>query len=108
MQLGNRLVFGLYYMVKFSIKLLEILAISMDVCVTWCCPDGTQSLSLLPILAAFGELLASNGSIVSSMNPNLIFVYMGRTYNDLFLSSFTKCTVEPFRFGHRLSCFTTL
>ncbi|GFQ64933.1 hypothetical protein TNCT_81481 [Trichonephila clavata] len=108
MQLGNRLVLGLCYMVDFSIKLLEFLAISMDVCVTWRCPDGTQSFSLLPILAAFGELLASNGSIISSRNPNLIFFYMERTYNDLFLSSFTKCAVEPFRFGRRLSCFTTL
>ncbi|GFR16361.1 hypothetical protein TNCT_242211 [Trichonephila clavata] len=108
MQFGNRLVFGLYYMVDFPIKLLEFLAISMDVCVTQRCPDGTQSLSLLPILAAFGELLASNGSIVSSRNPNLIFVYMERTYNDLFLSSFIKCTVELYRFGHRFSWFTTL
>ncbi|GFR04716.1 hypothetical protein TNCT_37771 [Trichonephila clavata] len=92
---------------NFPMKLLEFLAISMDVC-DLALLDETQSLSCLPILAVVGELLASNGSIVSSRNPNLMFVCIERTHNDLFLSSFTKCAVEPSRSGHRLSCFATL
>ncbi|GFV21702.1 hypothetical protein TNCV_164331 [Trichonephila clavipes] len=72
---------------------------------SWWCPDGTQHLSCWPISAVSGQSLASNGLIVNSKHPNLVFNHMEATHNKLFFSSPSKSTVEPSWFGNRLSCF---
>ncbi|GFX50408.1 hypothetical protein TNCV_339431 [Trichonephila clavipes] len=59
------------------------------------CPDGTQHLSYWPILAISGQSLASSGLVVDSRNLNLVFSRTEATLNKLFLSSPTKCTIEP-------------
>ncbi|GFV56356.1 hypothetical protein TNCV_3123521 [Trichonephila clavipes] len=46
---------------------------SLQTCVAWRCPDGTQHLFCLPILAVSGQLIASNGPVVDSRDLNLVF-----------------------------------
>ncbi|GFX12123.1 hypothetical protein TNCV_2999061 [Trichonephila clavipes] len=46
---------------------------SLQTCVAWHCPDGTQHLSYCPFLAVSGQSLASNGLIVDSRDMNLVF-----------------------------------
>ncbi|GFY23198.1 hypothetical protein TNCV_3764381 [Trichonephila clavipes] len=81
---------------------------SIQTCVAWRCPEGTQHLFCWPILAISGQSLASNGPVVNSKYLNLVFGPTETTHNKLFLSSPTKYTVEPSWLGHRLSCFTAL
>ncbi|GFU05855.1 hypothetical protein TNCV_3394501 [Trichonephila clavipes] len=59
------------------------------------CPDGTQHFFYWPILAVSSQSLASNGQVVDSKDLNLMFDHTEATHNKLFLSSSTKCTVEP-------------
>ncbi|GFV73140.1 transposable element Tcb2 transposase [Trichonephila clavipes] len=97
---GNRLVPGSEYMVDAS-KLpnqdSRVSGESLLSCVAWCCPDGTQHLFCLPILAMSGQSLASNGPVVYSRHLNLVFGHKEGTHNKLFLSSPTKYTIEPSR-----------
>ncbi|GFX89266.1 hypothetical protein TNCV_1339651 [Trichonephila clavipes] len=95
---GNRLVLGLNYTVdalKFSNQAPRVSGESLQMCVAWSCPDGTQHLFCWPILAASDQSLASNGPVVESSYLNLVFGHTEATYNKLFLSSPTKYTVEP-------------
>ncbi|GFX19269.1 hypothetical protein TNCV_3014131 [Trichonephila clavipes] len=61
----------------------------------WRCPDGTQHLFCWPILAVFGQSLASNSTVVDSRDLNLVFGHTEATDNKIFLSSSSKYTVEP-------------
>ncbi|GFV12970.1 hypothetical protein TNCV_3175051 [Trichonephila clavipes] len=66
---------------------------SLQTCVAWRCPDGTQHIFCWPTLTVFGQ--ASNGSVVDSRDLNLVFGHMEVTHNKSFFSSSTKYTVEP-------------
>ncbi|GFU97974.1 hypothetical protein TNCV_383391 [Trichonephila clavipes] len=68
---------------------------SLQTCVEWCCPDGTQHLFCWPILDVSGQSLASNGPVVDSRYLNLVFSPTEATHNKLFISSATKYIVEP-------------
>ncbi|GFW30086.1 hypothetical protein TNCV_1053971 [Trichonephila clavipes] len=95
---GNRLVQGPEYMVdalKLSNQAPRVSGESLQMCVAWRCPDRTQHLFCLPILAVSGQSLASNSPIVVSRYLNLVFGHTEATYNKLFLSSPTKYAVEP-------------
>ncbi|GFU51867.1 hypothetical protein TNCV_3733751 [Trichonephila clavipes] len=93
---SNCLVPGPDYMVD-ALKLLNqaprVSGESLQTCVAWRCPDGTQHLFCWPILTVSGQSLASNGPIVDSRDLNLVFGHMEATYNKLFLSSPSKYTV---------------
>ncbi|GFT12725.1 hypothetical protein TNCV_5094751 [Trichonephila clavipes] len=67
---------------------------SLQMCVAWRCPDGTQHLFCWPILAVSGQSLASNGLAVRSRDLNLVFGHTEATHSKLFLSNTTKFTVE--------------
>lgn len=76
---GNRLVPGPDYKVDASKPPNQAPGVSsesLQTCVAWRCPDGTQHLFCWPILAATGQSLASNGPIVDSTCPNLVFGHM--------------------------------
>ncbi|GFT47412.1 hypothetical protein TNCV_3749711 [Trichonephila clavipes] len=45
---------------------------SLQKCVAWRCPDGTQHLFCWPILAISGQSLASNSPVVDSRDLNLV------------------------------------
>ncbi|GFW96153.1 hypothetical protein TNCV_958661 [Trichonephila clavipes] len=95
---GNRLVPGPDYIVdalKLSNQAPRVSGESLQTCVAWRCPDGTQHLFCWPILAVFSQSLASNGSVVDSRYLNLVFGSTEATNNKLFLSCPTKYTVEP-------------
>ncbi|GFT40106.1 hypothetical protein TNCV_2171191 [Trichonephila clavipes] len=95
---GNHLVSGLDYMVdalKLPNQAPTVSSESLQTCVAWRCPDGTQHLFCWPILAVSGQSLASNGPVVVSRYLNLVFGHTKATHNKLFLSSPTKYTVEP-------------
>ncbi|GFT03619.1 hypothetical protein TNCV_3135851 [Trichonephila clavipes] len=68
---------------------------SLETCVTWLCPDGTQHLFRWPILTVSGQSLSSNGSVVDSRELNLVFGHTEAIHNKLFISRATKYTVEP-------------
>ncbi|GFU73223.1 hypothetical protein TNCV_493481 [Trichonephila clavipes] len=68
---------------------------SLQLCVAWHCPDGTQHLFCCQILAVSGQSIASNGPVVNSRNLNLVFGHAEETHNKLFISSPTKYTVKP-------------
>ncbi|GFY13067.1 hypothetical protein TNCV_666291 [Trichonephila clavipes] len=68
---------------------------SLQTCVAWRCPDGTQHLFCWKILDVFGQSLASNGLVVDNRDLNLMFGHTEATHNKLFLSSPSKYTVEP-------------
>ncbi|GFX62790.1 hypothetical protein TNCV_3351161 [Trichonephila clavipes] len=95
---GNRLVPGTDCMVdalKLSNQPPRDSGESLQTCVDWCCPDGTQYLFCRPILAVSSQSLASNGPVIDSRYLNLVFGPTEATHNKLFLSSPTKCSVEP-------------
>ncbi|GFV49013.1 hypothetical protein TNCV_5064971 [Trichonephila clavipes] len=68
---------------------------SLQMCLAWSFPDGTQHFFCWLILAVSGQSLASNGPVVDIRYMNLVFGHMEVTYNKLFLTSPTKYTVEP-------------
>ncbi|GFX75548.1 hypothetical protein TNCV_4714551 [Trichonephila clavipes] len=71
---------------------------SLQTCVAWRCPDGTQHLFCCPkFWPRFWSIVSSNGPVVDSRYPNLVFGHTKATHNKLFLSSLAKCTVEPSR-----------
>ncbi|GFY01158.1 hypothetical protein TNCV_5076251 [Trichonephila clavipes] len=73
---GNRLVPGLDYMVdalKLPNQAPRGSGESLQKCVAWRCPDGTQHIFCWPILAISGQSLASNGSVADSRDLNLVF-----------------------------------
>ncbi|GFX30462.1 hypothetical protein TNCV_3461131 [Trichonephila clavipes] len=95
---GNRLVPGTDYMVdalKLSNQAPSVSGESLQTCVAWRCPDGTQHLFCRPILAVSSQSLASNGPVIESRYLNLMFGPTEVTHNKLFLSSPNKYTVEP-------------
>ncbi|GFX90964.1 hypothetical protein TNCV_3167951 [Trichonephila clavipes] len=94
---GNRLVTVPDYMVD-ALKLLNqaptVSGESLQTCVIWRCPDGTQYFCWSN-LAVSGQSQASNGPVVDSRDLNLVFGLTETTHNKLFLSSPTKYTIEP-------------
>ncbi|GFV15406.1 hypothetical protein TNCV_4834321 [Trichonephila clavipes] len=46
---------------------------SLQKCMAWCCPDGTQHLFCWPILGISGQSLASNGPVDDRRDLNLVF-----------------------------------
>ncbi|GFW28848.1 hypothetical protein TNCV_201711 [Trichonephila clavipes] len=65
---GNRLVPGLDYMVyalKFPNQAPRVSGESLQAGVARRCPDGTQHLFCWPVLAVSGQLLSSNGPVVT-------------------------------------------
>ncbi|GFW92580.1 uncharacterized protein TNCV_518971 [Trichonephila clavipes] len=96
----NRLVPGPDYMgdaLKLSNQAPRVSGESLQMCVAWRCPDGTQHLFCWPILALSGQSQASNGPVVDSRDLNLVFDHTEATHNKLLLSSsITKYTVEPY------------
>ncbi|GFV70484.1 hypothetical protein TNCV_2868301 [Trichonephila clavipes] len=54
---------------------------SLQKCVAWRCPDGTQHLFCWPILAISGQSLASNGPVVDSRYLNLVFSHAEASLN---------------------------
>ncbi|GFV68173.1 hypothetical protein TNCV_1874551 [Trichonephila clavipes] len=95
---GNRLVPGLNFMVdalKPTDQAPRTPGESLQTCVAWRCPDGTQHLCCWPILDVSGQSLASNGPVIDSRYLNLVFGPMEATHIKLFLFSPTKYTVEP-------------
>ncbi|GFU43773.1 hypothetical protein TNCV_651811 [Trichonephila clavipes] len=94
----NHLVPGPDYMV-YALKLPNqaprVSGESLQTCVAWRSPDGKQSLFYWPIMAVSGQSLASKGPVVQSKDMNLVFGPTEATHTKLFLSSPTKCTVEP-------------
>ncbi|GFW25263.1 hypothetical protein TNCV_5088291 [Trichonephila clavipes] len=92
---GNRLLQAPDYMVdalKLSNQAPRVSDESLQTCVAWRCPDGTQHLFCSPILAVSGQ---SNGPVVDNRDLKLVFGHTKATHNKLFLSSPTKYTVEP-------------
>ncbi|GFU71115.1 hypothetical protein TNCV_1216391 [Trichonephila clavipes] len=70
---GNRLVPGTDYMVdalKLSNQTPRVSGESLQTCVAWRCPDGTEHLFCWLILAVSGQSLASNSSVVDSRYLN--------------------------------------
>ncbi|GFS63490.1 hypothetical protein TNCV_4610711 [Trichonephila clavipes] len=66
---GNRLVPGPDYMVdalKLPKQAPRVSGDSLQKCVAWRCPDGTQLLFCWPILTVSGQSLASKGPVVDS------------------------------------------
>ncbi|GFV97221.1 hypothetical protein TNCV_161901 [Trichonephila clavipes] len=95
---GNCLVPGPDYMVdalKLPKQAPRVSGESLQTCVAWRCPGGTQYLFCWPILAISGQSLASNGPVADSRDLNLEFGHTEATHNKLLLSSPTKYTVEP-------------
>ncbi|GFW92431.1 DUF4817 domain-containing protein [Trichonephila clavipes] len=50
----------------------RVIGESIQTCVAWCCPDGTQNLFCRPTLAVSGQSLASNNPVVHSIGFNLV------------------------------------
>ncbi|GFV59874.1 hypothetical protein TNCV_4740021 [Trichonephila clavipes] len=95
---GNRLLPGLDYTVdalKLPNQAPRISGESLQTCVAWHCPDGTQHFFCWPILAVSSQFLASNDPVVDRRDLNLVFGHTGATHNKLFLPSPTKYAVEP-------------
>ncbi|GFX79027.1 hypothetical protein TNCV_3913141 [Trichonephila clavipes] len=94
----NHLVPSPDYMVvalEFSNQAPRVSDESLQTCVAWRCPDGTQHLFCWPILAVSGQSLVSNRPVVDSRDLNLVFGHTETTHNKLFISRPTKYTVEP-------------
>ncbi|GFX74651.1 hypothetical protein TNCV_3120831 [Trichonephila clavipes] len=69
----NRLVPGPDCMVnvlKLPNQIPRVSGESLQTCVAWRCPDGTQHIFCWPILAISGQLLASNGTVVDISDLN--------------------------------------
>ncbi|GFX25995.1 hypothetical protein TNCV_2303761 [Trichonephila clavipes] len=95
---SNRLEPGPDYTVdalKLSNQAPRVSGESLQTCVVWRCPDGTQHLFCRPILDVSAQSLASNGPVVDSRYLNLVFGPTEATHNKLYLSSPTKYTLEP-------------
>ncbi|GFS90439.1 hypothetical protein TNCV_4096531 [Trichonephila clavipes] len=93
----NRLVPGPDHMVdalKLPNQAPRVSGKSLQTCVGWRCPEGTQHLFCWSILAVSGQLLASNSPVVNSRYLNLVFGNTEATHDKVFLSSPTKYTVE--------------
>ncbi|GFV96891.1 hypothetical protein TNCV_4351041 [Trichonephila clavipes] len=54
---------------------------SLQACVAWRCPDGTQHLFCWPIQDFSGQSLASNDSVVDSRDLNSVFGHAAATPN---------------------------
>ncbi|GFT02594.1 hypothetical protein TNCV_1487891 [Trichonephila clavipes] len=80
---------------KLPIQAPRVSGKSLQTCVAWRCPDGTQRIFCWAILAISDQSLASNGPVVDSRYLNLVFGLTEATHNKLFLYSSTKYTVEP-------------
>ncbi|GFY12575.1 hypothetical protein TNCV_2447661 [Trichonephila clavipes] len=96
---GYFLVQGPDYMgdaLKLPNKASRVSGESLQTCVAWRCPDGTQHLFCWPILTVSGQSLASNGPVVDSRYFNLVFAHVEASLNKRFFSNSTKYTVEPF------------
>ncbi|GFW75679.1 hypothetical protein TNCV_4428621 [Trichonephila clavipes] len=81
---GNSLVPGTDYMVgalKLPNQAPRDFGESLQTCVPWCCPDGTQHLLCWSILAISGQSLASNGSVIDSRDLNLVFGHTEANHN---------------------------
>ncbi|GFS84078.1 hypothetical protein TNCV_2364751 [Trichonephila clavipes] len=81
---GNRLVPCTDYMVDVLIlpnQAPRTSGESLQKCMAWCCPDGTQHLFCWPNLEISGQLLASNGPVVDSRDLNLVFGHVEATPN---------------------------
>ncbi|GFU65155.1 hypothetical protein TNCV_4056251 [Trichonephila clavipes] len=95
---GNHLVPVSDYMVdalKFPNKAPRVSGKSLQTCVAWRCPDGTQYFFRWTIVPFFGQSLTTNGPVVDSRDLNLVFGHTEATHNKLFLSIPTIYTVEP-------------
>ncbi|GFW28825.1 hypothetical protein TNCV_201481 [Trichonephila clavipes] len=96
---------------KLPIQAPRVSGESLQTCVVWRCPDGTQHFFCWPILAISSQSLVSNGPFEDNRYLNLVFGHTEATHNKLFLSSPTKYTVEsswmlvrawpPFELLHR-------
>ncbi|GFU19518.1 hypothetical protein TNCV_4371871 [Trichonephila clavipes] len=94
---GNLLMLGPDYIVdalKLPKQAPRVSDETLQTCVAWRCPDGTQRLFGWPVLASSSQLLASNGRVVGTKGPNLVFGHTEATPNKRFFSSSTKYTVE--------------
>ncbi|GFW36855.1 hypothetical protein TNCV_4348961 [Trichonephila clavipes] len=81
---GNRLVPGADYMVdalKLPNQTHRGSGESLQKCVAWCGPDGTQHLFCYPILDISGQSLTSNDPVVDSRDQNLVFRHAEATPN---------------------------
>ncbi|GFV17303.1 hypothetical protein TNCV_1802051 [Trichonephila clavipes] len=81
---GNGLVPGPEYMVdalKLPNKASRGFGESLQKCVAWRCPDGTQHFFCWSILTVSGQSLASNGLVVDSRDLNLVFGHEEGTPN---------------------------
>ncbi|GFW24217.1 hypothetical protein TNCV_1847761 [Trichonephila clavipes] len=81
---GNRLLPGPNYMVdalKLTNQASRGSGESLQKCVAWRCPDGTQNIFCWPILAISGQSLASNSPVVDSRYLNLVFSHAEATPN---------------------------
>ncbi|GFU14147.1 hypothetical protein TNCV_4446971 [Trichonephila clavipes] len=87
---GNHLVPGLDYMadaLKFPNQASSVSGESLQTCVAFRCPDGSQHIFCWSILAVSGWSLDSNGPVVDSSDLNLVFGSTETTHNKLFFSS---------------------
>ncbi|GFU91221.1 hypothetical protein TNCV_4925511 [Trichonephila clavipes] len=55
---------------------------SLQKCMAWRCPDGTQHLFCWSILNISGQSLASNGPVVDGRDLNLVFDYAEASPNE--------------------------
>ncbi|GFV22650.1 hypothetical protein TNCV_2078401 [Trichonephila clavipes] len=96
---GNRLVPSSDYMVdalKLHNQVPRRSGESLQKCMAWRCPDGTQHLFCWPILAISCQSLASNGPVVDSRYLNLVFGHTEAIHNKLFLFQFHQIHSRTF------------
>ncbi|GFV54496.1 hypothetical protein TNCV_2282011 [Trichonephila clavipes] len=94
---GNRLVPDPDYMVdalKLPNQAPRVYGESLQTCVAWRCPHGTQHLFCWSILAISDQSLASNGPVVDSID-NLVFRHTEKIIINNSFPSATKYIVEP-------------
>ncbi|GFU86170.1 hypothetical protein TNCV_368281 [Trichonephila clavipes] len=83
---SNRLVPALDYTVdafKFLNQAPRVSGESLQTCVSWRCPDGTQHFFCWPILNVSGQWLTSNGPVIQSRDLNLVFGLTEAIHNKL-------------------------
>ncbi|GFU41108.1 hypothetical protein TNCV_1058401 [Trichonephila clavipes] len=81
---GNHLVPSPDYLVtalKLPNKVPRGSVESLQKCMAWFCPDGTQQLFCWTIMSISGQLLTSNGPVVDSRDQNLVFGHAETTSN---------------------------
>ncbi|GFW92384.1 hypothetical protein TNCV_4920131 [Trichonephila clavipes] len=84
----NRLVPDSDYMVnelELSNQVSRVSSESLQTCVVWCCPDGTQHLFCWQILAVSCQSLASNSPDVNSRYRNSVFNPTEATHKKIIL-----------------------